>query len=55
MAHSTPAGGNCGIPLLKGRTYFVGALMDNDGKLYTGSCMKPQFPVEAFERIARAN
>ena len=48
--HSTEMGGMCGITFQRGRTYTIIASA-NRGRLQTSSCLRPQFPVQDFERV----
>lgn len=47
-----PVGATCGIDFSRGREVLVLA-GSRDGRLYTGACQRPRFPLADFERAAR--
>jgi hypothetical protein len=50
IEHSVQTGGMCGVVFTRGRTYTVMASIEG-GRLMTGSCASPQFPLADYERV----
>ena len=54
IEHSVVTGGMCGVVFQRDRTYTIIA-HGYRGRLHTGSCSMPQFPLEEYDRALAAH